>query len=169
FQVYVPEFDANGNRIIPLDGSAEPITSNNVQGTATYAGNVLTDIGQPDNTAVFTAKPLALQKTVTIAADNGAAGVGPTDIAEFALNFQVSDYFTYGNLSIVDTMADGLRLDTSFVPTFTLTDAQGNLVGTFTLPAIGGPPGVYSSSNLSVDTTQILGTPIPSTGDGSER
>lgn len=168
FQVYVPEFDANGNRIIPLDGSAEPITSNNVQGTATYAGNVLTDVGQPDNTAVFTAKPLALQKTVTIAADNGAAGVGPTDIAEFALNFQVSDYFTYGNLSIVDTMADGLRLDTSFVPTFTLTDAQGNLVGTFTLPAIGGPPGVYSSSNLSVDTTQILGTPIPSTGDGSE-
>lgn len=62
------------------------------------------------------AKSIAIQKSVAVVTDTGAAGVSPGDVLEYTLKFQVSDYFAVGDLDLTDILSDGQRLDVSFVP-----------------------------------------------------
>lgn len=55
---------------------------------------------------------LAIQKGVGFApggGDRAASGWSEGDVAEFSMNFQISDYFAFGSLIVTDTMGDGLE------------------------------------------------------------
>lgn len=106
--------------------------------------------------------PLVVQKDVHIFTDNGLAGYTPGDVLEYTLDFQVSDYYALSNLVIDDHMLDGLRFDSSFVPTL---EINGN---TFLLTSLGWTAanytvsqnftGAVASGNLVID---------PAANDGS--
>ncbi|MDF1825945.1 MAG: isopeptide-forming domain-containing fimbrial protein [Verrucomicrobiales bacterium] len=55
---------------------------------------------------------LAIQKGVDFAdggGDRAATGWSEGDVAEFTMNFQISDYFAFGSLLVTDVMGDGLE------------------------------------------------------------
>lgn len=52
-------------------------------------------------------KCLAVQKSVAIVADTGTPGLTPGDTLQYSLAFQVSDYFTLGDIALTDHLGDG--------------------------------------------------------------
>ena len=128
---------------------------------------VFVDSPGPEHT--LTDKSIAIQKSSSIANDVGAAGASPGDTIEYTLAFQISDYFSFGDLLITDVLSDGQRLDTGFAPTFTVTDRNGTAAGTFdsgaatpdmiiNLSQIGNDtdPATDGSTRLSFDVSQAL-------------
>jgi uncharacterized repeat protein (TIGR01451 family)/fimbrial isopeptide formation D2 family protein len=85
------------------------------------------------------ASPLVVQKNYTVVANAGASGNTPGDVLEFTLDFQLSDYFAFDDLVVADLLSDGLRFDSTFVPTLRI---NGN---TYVL----GPNG-WTAANYTV-------------------
>jgi hypothetical protein len=131
---FIPEFDADG--IVILDPST---------GTSTLAENIASAIGDwtpvdTRDTAVsdnaiangpcptcsplheLTIRSMSVQKSVAIQVDNDVPGYSPGDILKYTLEFQISDYFTFGDLVVTDVMTDGQLLDTTTAPAFTVSD-----------------------------------------------
>ncbi|MDJ0688388.1 MAG: hypothetical protein QNJ41_07750 [Xenococcaceae cyanobacterium MO_188.B32] len=67
-------------------------------------------------------RSIAIQKTVANITDSSNS---PGDILEYTLEFQVSDYFAFQNIDIIDTFSDGQRFNNSFTPTLTVSE-HGN-------------------------------------------
>jgi len=87
--------------------------------------------GDPANDEQITAKSFAIQKDVTLFNNvdgstdlSGNATFSPGDIVRYDLEIQISDYLSFGDLEIIDTMADGLVLYTAggFVPTLAVVE-----------------------------------------------
>lgn len=140
---YVTEFDADGMRVIPLDGedeTASSVTENDSRAVGDWTPNDPRDAGGVDNATaepdpldfdhVLDDKSIAIQKSVAVV---GGGGSGPGVTLEYTLEFQVSDFYTFGDLMISDTFSDGQDFDFSFSPTLNITDQDGNVMGTFTL------------------------------------
>ncbi|MCE9641870.1 MAG: DUF4347 domain-containing protein, partial [Betaproteobacteria bacterium] len=111
---FVPKTDQGGTDII------DPVSANDVAiqfGGATSSGGWTPhDVRDPispvngvdtNPAPTVTAKALAIQKGVGIAVDTGAAGVTPGDTLEYTINFQVSDYFAFDDLTLRDIIGDG--------------------------------------------------------------
>ncbi|MDD3753461.1 MAG: carboxypeptidase regulatory-like domain-containing protein, partial [Methanobacterium sp.] len=101
YQVYAPEFDNNSQHVL-----------DELTGSWAYANNTANVTGVYNETNVFsnstytlTLKPLAIQKGVTI--ESTPPSPKPTDILRYTTNFEVSDYFSMGNVIITDVMSDG--------------------------------------------------------------
>ena len=91
----------------------------------------------PDNDEQFDAKAIAIQKGVTIVASSpgGAAGYNPGDIVRYTLNFQISDYFNFGNIVVTDVLPDGLdflNAADGYAPAYTISDGFGSYSGSWT-------------------------------------
>ncbi len=133
-EFFIPEFDADGNVIL------DPIT-----GVSALAENIASAIGDwtpvdardaaaPDNAVAngpcptcaplheLNIRSMSVQKSIAIEVDNGAPGYSAGDVLKYTLAFQISDYFTYGDLALTDVMTDGQLLDTTIAPTFTVSD-----------------------------------------------
>ncbi len=139
FYVAGTKFDGVTPVIDPNTG-ATTLTQNNVSMTASWqpfdSNDPLTmftlNPAGPENT--IQNQPIVIQKTSTIAVDNGPAGLNPGDVIEYTLNIQVSDYFTVGDISLNDVLSDGQRLDTSFIPVLVVNErgdvrATGSMTG----------------------------------------
>ncbi len=121
FDYYIPEFDANALEIAPgtttnqavldqiwwtpADGSPEQELSGEV------------GVG----TASTSDQPIILGKGSAIAVDNGLAGYTPGDVISFSLTFEISDYYGFDNLSLVDVLPDGLHFDHTYIPSLSIT------------------------------------------------
>lgn len=106
---------------------------------------VVTDDGDPLN---FTAKSITLHKTVALGTDTGIAGISPGDTLQYRYDIAVSDYFAFGQsllhngqLSITDTLGDGL----TFTGTPVLTFRQDGVMRTVPLVYTVGPAGPNGS------------------------
>ncbi len=177
FDFFVPDQDADSNSVIspttgddvvsfddarltgdwnPVDPSDPPTSFNIVDQSSGADNHTLTD------------KSIAIQKSVAVLTDTGSPGPTPGDTMLYTLNFQISDYFTFGDLLIEDIFSDGQRLVGSpsgpFTGPFqlTVTDRNGPVSGSFT------PSAVFGATNLYIDTSQIGNDPNPAT-DGSTR
>ncbi len=93
---------------------------------------------------VYQATSLAIQKTGVISSDIGVAGPTPGDVYDFTLNVQVSDYFTYGDLLISDTLGNGFGFVDGSAALVAIVDDTGD---TYTLPV-----------DLTAFETQTAGT-----------
>ncbi|MEQ8756576.1 MAG: FG-GAP-like repeat-containing protein [Coleofasciculus sp. G1-WW12-02] len=125
----------------------------------------------PDNTAITFIEPnathtlydrsLAIQKTWNRVLPNGdtkALGLSPGDVIEYTMNFQVSDYFAFGNVNINDIFSDGQKFDTSFTPTFTINEHNVVTTGSFTNSGdfTFVDPSGGSSGTVNLDISQAL-------------
>lgn len=135
FSYFVPFRDAASNIIIIDPDSGDDVDSlNNVsmlgnwiptdtrdQGTpASMIDNVSIDAAGPE--AEFDAKSIAIQKSVSLTNDVGGGGFSGGDTVTYTLQFQISDYFALENIVALDTLQDGLRFDTGFVPVLSMTE-----------------------------------------------
>ncbi len=164
FTFYVPRTDTNHADVIdPLtgdDATSQNNASSGAQWTPTDPRDLPTGISVspfgPEHT--LTDKSIAIQKTSAIVTDLGASGPSPGDTIQYTLTFQISDYFSFGDLLVTDIFSDGQRLDAGFAPAFSLTDRSGTVTGVFTEG--GGTP------DLTIDLSNIGNDPDPAT-DGS--
>ena len=72
-------------------------------------------------------RAIAIQKASSII-DNNAPGLSAGDGVIYTLRLQLSDYFTLGDLQLSDLLSDGQRVDTSFLPVFSITE-RGTATG----------------------------------------
>lgn len=99
---------------------------------------------------VFTAKSLAVQKSVAVQNDVLGNGVGPDDTLQYTIRGQVSDYFAFDNLLLTDLLSDGQHLDAGFTPTITLHEGMTDLSTIFT-------PSSFSLNRSSTTGISTLG------------
>ncbi len=138
FEFFVPEFDANGARVIDANTGDDVISDNQARADANW-----TPIDTRDPATAVTVDPtgpehrlndrsVAIQKSSSIVSDVGNPGPSPGDVVEYALEFQVSDFFAFSNLRIeYDVLSDGQRLDPSFTPTLSVTENGATTSGPF--------------------------------------
>ncbi|MGB7325148.1 MAG: DUF4347 domain-containing protein, partial [Rubripirellula sp.] len=183
FSFYVAEFDADSNRVIPIAGEDDTESNpdsrsfNDARAVGDWNPTDTRDAGATRNAVADPAgfehilddKSIAIQKTVAVITDTGTTGATPGDTLEYTLTFQISDYYTFGDLVINDTFQDGQRFDFSYGATFDVTDSNGNVSGTFTVHEVANVDG---TTTLVVDQTQIDasddGTEDGVTPDGSD-
>ncbi len=130
FSFFVPFRDAGANIIIsPVTGN-DVISQNNTRLEADWTpidtrdpsgnNNVIIDRAGPEH--VLIPKSIATQKSVALQNDIGGSGYSAGDTVQYAIQFQISDFFAFDNLVIDDIISDGQRFDTGFVPTLSVTE-----------------------------------------------
>jgi uncharacterized repeat protein (TIGR01451 family)/fimbrial isopeptide formation D2 family protein len=132
---YVPEFNANGDTVLPPGTGVNVPVVNNVTGTGNFiplpgsgnAGGTVTDSASD----TITAKQLAIQKSVQVVNDVGSPGPSRGDTLEYTLNFQVSDFFALENLIATDVLSDGQAFVSTFTPTISFTQHGVPVSGAF--------------------------------------
>ena len=140
FSGYIAEFagDASGaptTAVIPTNGEDDlPASQSTHTASATgnwipldvrdQGGSMIDNAVAAAHSSVVDAKSIALQKGVRNTGSGSTAFASPGDILEYTLSFQISDYFTFGDLVLTDTFSDGQRFHNAvgFEPTFTLSD-----------------------------------------------
>ena len=80
---------------------------------------------------------IAVQQSYRIVTDSNATGLGPGDILEYRINFQISDYAWIQDLLLKTTVPNGQRLVTDTPVTFTASGIKGYTDGSVTNSAIG--------------------------------
>ncbi|MBX7070935.1 MAG: DUF11 domain-containing protein [Microthrixaceae bacterium] len=151
---FVPEFDALGTRVLDAStgddrvlrndgrasGIADPIDPRDSDLPFTLDADALAG-DYPDDHEV-TAKSIATQKSVVVVNDTGATGPTPGDLLEYTVAFQVSDYFTFGDVVVTDILGDGQTWDAAYQPVFAVNEGGSSTGGTFGL------------TDYSLDTTE---------------
>lgn len=131
----------------PTTGAPTSV-DNSVTGTGTWVpldpdDDPITPSDSASNTT--TASALAIQKSNALIADNNAPGNSPGDVYEFTLNVQVSDYFSFGDLSIEDILGDGWDYVDGSAEFFIVEEA-GNI------GSAGSPISLTSNETVSDNT-----------------
>ncbi|MEZ6063244.1 MAG: hypothetical protein R3C19_23095, partial [Planctomycetaceae bacterium] len=126
FDFYVNEFNAAGASVLPPSTADDFVSQNEAFAIGDWTPIDGRDAGGTDNVVAHenVAGPdddledqsIAVQKSLIIHTDNGAAGFTPGDVLEYTLQFQVSDYFAFEDVNLTDLLSDGQRLDDSFTP-----------------------------------------------------
>ena len=150
FEYFIPEFDADGARVLPAASGDDRLAPNQAEAVGDWTpldprdaggtGNAVA--GGPGPEHVLNLRSIAIQKGAALVIDGGGAGPTPGDTVEYTLTFQVSDYFTFGDVVVTDVLSDGQRLVGT--PTLSVGDRDGAVAGGFT-------PG----SDLLVDTSRF--------------
>lgn len=136
-EFFVNQFDADLNSVIDPD-TGNDVTSINdarmnfdwdpIDARDTSGSFTIGDIVVNDHTLFD--KSIAIQKSSSVAIDNGAPGNSPADVVEYTLNFQISDFFAFENISITDILSDGQHFDTTFTPTLLINEHGSSSAGT---------------------------------------
>lgn len=160
----LPVLDAASGAPVPTPDDAS------ASGTWTATSGLVTSDAQPvDHTLML--RSLAIQKSVDAL---GGDPVKPGDHLEWTLEIQVSDYFAFQDLNILDEFTDGQDFDTTFAPTLSWQDSGGRSgAGSFTLDTdytvtegAGGPPGGSASPVRGRVTFDISSLLAATGGDG---
>ncbi len=93
---------------------------------------------------------IAIQKVHSLDNDIGAAGYTPGDRVQFTLDFEISDYFGYGDITIDDLLSDGMHLlnGGSFDPVITITERGTDITSNHVLTSTE----LTTSTNVTDDT-----------------
>ena len=80
---------------------------------------------------------IAVQQSYRIVTDSNSSGLGPGDVLEYRINFQVSDYAWIQDLLLKTSVPNGQRLATDTPVTFTVSGISGYADGSVTNSKIG--------------------------------
>ncbi len=133
---FVPDKDAAGDWVIGgnaanADKGEDDPNSPEISNTATVTGSIAAvdarDTGGPvseNDTVTLDTKSISLQKSVSVV---GGGSPAPGKLLEWTLSFELSDYYTYGNLVIDDLLSDGQAYfsDATNKASFSVTDRGG--------------------------------------------
>ncbi|GAB4429363.1 MAG: hypothetical protein OHK0015_13220 [Chloroflexi bacterium OHK40] len=128
FEFFVPRLDAVGAAVIPPTSADDTQAENNAAASGAWdpidprdPPTIATASGTgPGPEHTLTTKAIAIQKQVTVAVDTGSAGPSPGDTLAYTIDLQVSDFFAFTNVLVVDRFSDGQRFDTTFAPTLSV-------------------------------------------------
>jgi len=188
FEFFIPAKDAFLVPILDPANGAAAISENNVTVESNWtpadprdpSGPQIWDVAGPEYTLVC--KSIALQKSAVNLSKNNAnvaAIMPPTDNSpkDFILNtidFQISDYFIFSQLTIDDIVSDGQNFLQSPSPSLTITDQQHTTSANVTPVLTTLPCGVFQSGRTqavftipgSMTGAAALATPssTPATG-----
>jgi fimbrial isopeptide formation D2 family protein/uncharacterized repeat protein (TIGR01451 family) len=121
---YIPRLNSAESAVLSAVTGNAVIVSNTVTASATWTP---ADSGDPARTVTYTAvgednthylyqRAIALVKSVT---PLGGEIVAPGQQARYDLTVDVSDYFAFSDVTVVDTIPDGLLFDDTVTPTLT--------------------------------------------------
>lgn len=145
-----------GHVLNPITGNPQSVV-NDVTGSAVWEPldprdtATTVDVTEPVPDNIFTARSLATQKDVQILNDTGEPGLTPGDILQYTIDIQISDYFAFQNLSVLDILSDGQRLldgtngRALYIPRLTVVSDGGAIIGTIPLGA------EFSLSNITAN------------------
>lgn len=148
-----------GGEVIDLDTGQPTLTLNDVRATGSFTPadgrdpvTVLVEDATPiDN--IIVNRAVAVQKTSSLI-DNNSAGLSAGDVVVYTLNVQLSDYFTLGDINLSDLLSDGQRVDTDFLPTFSVVE-RGTGTGALSFGGLTASGGEFSGGAF---TTAYNGT-----------
>ena len=190
-EFHVPEFhadayDAGGalvadpepHRIVPLSGEDDGMPSvieNNASALGDWDPEDDRDAGGTDNAGTdpdptgpehtLDGKSIAVQKSVANVTDDANT---PGDVLEYTIRFQISDYFTFGDLVLDDLFSDGQRFDFGRAATFSVTDRGVTTSGEFTVGRVGDPDDGADTYDPDAHTLKVDESRIDFADDGSE-
>lgn len=175
FSFYIDEFEATSasttDRVIPVDGEDDHTGGGGTNDSRSFNNASATGTWMPDDNrdtgGVVSADPagfeheldnksIAIQKSVSVV--GGGTQASPGDQLQYTLTFQISDYYTFGDLIIDDIFQDGQRFDFDENVTFTIGDAVGTVAGVFTVEGRNSPEGTVRNNpgaTLIVDEGRI--------------
>jgi len=123
FEYYVPELDASGSPIAPgtttNQATLDQIIWTPADGSADQDLSGEVGIGSTSTSD----QPLTLSKARAVAIESPPAGFTPGDVILYSLTFEISDYFGFDNLSLVDVLPDGQHYytDATHYPTLSVS------------------------------------------------
>ncbi len=176
YQYYVPQNNSSGSAVLNLNtGDFAPSTDQPSGGGTWTVNNTTYTLNGPQVTV--TDKSIAIQKTVTDLTN--PASPGPGDTLQYALHFEVSDYFAFNNVVVTDTLSDGQSLVASSGNySFTLTFTQHGQLFSHTYTVAAPARNADGTTTLTIDISNLLqglglangdliGGAIPNGGTGS--
>jgi len=160
FTYFTPDLDASGNWVVGgnavnADKGEDDPNSPEVSNTATVDGSLVPlDLRDPggavseNDTATLDVKSLTLQKSVSVV---GGGSIAPGELLEWTLTFELSDYYTFGNLVIDDVFTDGHLFfsDPTYKANFSVTDRGVNRSGDFVF-TYGSAAAAFDGTNTFV-------------------
>ena len=141
---YVPNLNANSQLVAdPILGTdAKSVFSVQATGswvvtpaTSTTAAVINTFASAATHTLAD--QNIAVQQSYRIVTDSNASGLGPGDVLEYRINFQVSDYTWIQDLLLKTAVPNGQRLLSDIPVTFTASGIKGYADGSVTTSKIG--------------------------------
>ncbi len=183
---FIPEFDADGNPVINPNTGNAVLTENIASAVGDWDPVDDRDLPEPGNARANGPCPdcaplhelylrsIAVQKSIAIVTDTGMPGYSPGDRLKYTLDFQISDYFTFGDLILTDLLTDGQRFDDSggvYSPVFSVSERNTTITNapfSYAVYPFGTTPPATPDpgDDLIVDETEIENTPGGGT-DGS--
>nr|WP_315597930.1 VCBS domain-containing protein [uncultured Cupriavidus sp.] len=173
----VPQADSGGNTVLdPVTGDARGITVAAPHATADWTpldprdvpvtpAPPFVEVAADGDPLSFTAKSITLHKSVAVGTDTGTPGVSPGDTLAFQYDIAVSDYFAFGEtllrtgqLTITDTLGDGMTFSGSPVMTFQQNGQTYTVPLVFSLGA-KGPNGTVITFDLA-QSIRNAGLPV---------
>lgn len=148
-EFYVAEFDAAGDPVLTPGSGADRATVNDASFSGTFVPNDSRDtneavtIDDSETNHTLESSPLVIQKSATNLEGGDVAGLSPGDTIEYTLNIQVSDFFTFDNITLDDLLGDGQVFDASTTPTFVVTQDGTSTGGNFTVGTTSGGPDTF--------------------------
>jgi fimbrial isopeptide formation D2 family protein/uncharacterized repeat protein (TIGR01451 family) len=113
--VALNEAKAAGTYIHPLGGS-QTVTAGDVSGTDGGPGTL-----DPDGSDhQIELNSITARKSVEITNDTFTPGLSPGDTLTYSIRFEISDYFGFEDIHVVDILGDGQRLSTTYNPQLTV-------------------------------------------------
>ncbi|MFQ3662562.1 MAG: isopeptide-forming domain-containing fimbrial protein [Chloroflexaceae bacterium] len=159
FTFYVPRLDAASAPVLAPASGAPRVLENSASATATWTPVDLRDPPTPISASTgvpghaLAARSIATQKGVAVVNNVGAAGPTPGDTLEYTIDVQISDFFAFNQVTLVDVLSDGQRFDPSFAPTL---QVNGNGFVATTAP--------FAAANYTVTPDYTPASPAPNTG-----
>ncbi|MCJ7511344.1 MAG: isopeptide-forming domain-containing fimbrial protein, partial [Anaerolineales bacterium] len=176
FEYFIPQFDAGGGSVLPPPSGDDRTSPDNVRASASWDPDDGRDPVTP--LTINAAGPEHTLNDRSIAIQKSASpGSGtPGTVVTYTLSFQISDYFTFGDLVATDTISDGQRLlmGPGFEPSLSVTDRVETRGGLFAYTPPAYPPNPPNppapGDDLLIDVSRIgnSGPGVPPDGtDGS--
>ncbi len=121
YSFYAPLLDSMNQSVIDPNTGASVNATNQVNISGIYNSY---NVSSRDNNTVIL-KSVATQKYVN---DTSSSKPKPTDILEYVINFQISDYFSLDNLVITDILGDGQTFLGSQTPYLNIHLSNGTTI-----------------------------------------
>lgn len=152
---YIPQNNSAGAAIVNPTTGAAGSTANTATAMGEWTPLDSRDGGlQPvsDASAATTIadRSIAIQKSIS----NNAPPASPGDVLTYTLDFQISDYFSFTNIIVMDTLSDGQDFNAGSA-SLNVVDRNGTVTGAIAVTAQDNTP-TAGQTKLSFDVSQAL-------------
>lgn len=163
--VIIPEFNAEGNAVLGPHEGEDALSILTVSSNADFIRSEASEDTPEDRVPIvgspiqheLEAEALTVQQRVSRIHDSNEAGWGPGDIAEYAIEFQLSDYMILDDVKLLFEVPDGMTLldNTNVVITLRGLLANSNPI-TISVPVQQSLPALPGKQDYFLEISDAL-------------